>query len=205
MKYYLTIENLQNIKFWWILWSKSIRPAKLIHILSPSFIARGKKQIRPVIAITSKPGTQKCQMLKPGTGQSHPIPGFSSPRGDQILFVIWQQFYFSKTSPILTNPNYDPWVVPLQKCNYQKQTSPRNQHFTLNDLGKSWPNRIISSNIAKIAIPGWITRSRRLRWLNALLFIKLAWHAFYLDPSFLLYCIFSMFMLIILYNYKQYL
>ena len=54
MKYYFTI---QYIKFWLIL-SKSIRLAKTILILSLSFIARGEKQIRSVIAITSKPGTR---------------------------------------------------------------------------------------------------------------------------------------------------
>ena len=72
MKYYFTI---QYIQFWFILCSKIKRPVETIHILSLSFIARGEKQIRSVIAITSKPGTRdpKVPNAKPGTG-SHPIP-----------------------------------------------------------------------------------------------------------------------------------
>ena len=100
MKYYFT---LQYIKFWLIFCSKSIRPAKTIHILSLSFIARGEKQIRSVIAITSKPGTRDPKVLNAKTrdrvpndpGQSHPIPGFSSPHKIESR-EISNRKYFSK-------------------------------------------------------------------------------------------------------------
>ena len=93
MKYYFTI---QYIKFWLILCSKSIRPAKTIHIPSLSFIARGEKQIRSVITITSKPGTRDPKVqnaktrvrLPSNPGQSHPIPCFSSP--PKMLHTYWQ-------------------------------------------------------------------------------------------------------------------
>ena len=72
-----------------MLCSKSIRPVKPLHILSLSFIARGEKQIKLVIAITSKPGTRDPKVPNAKTrdrvpanpGQFHPIPGFTTPQG----------------------------------------------------------------------------------------------------------------------------
>ena len=79
---------LPNIKFNWLIrFSKSTRRAMAIHIASLSLIARGKKQIRSVITITSKPGTRdpivpnaKTRDQVPASpSRSQPIPGFSSP------------------------------------------------------------------------------------------------------------------------------
>jgi len=83
-----------------------------IHIASLSLIARGKKKIISVIAITSKPGNRDPKVPNAKTrdrvpvdpDQSHQIPGFNSPPAEIMIAtpLEWEPSDWLKGYAVIT-------------------------------------------------------------------------------------------------------